>query len=118
MIRIAESPKGERFTTRRIWGLEREALAAVERMRVDGPAPAGELVAARVIHARPTLKADQREMVRRLLTNPEGVAVVIGEAGTGKNYAIEAAVEGWAQAWVDLRAALRPGAGERSAYRA
>ena len=86
VIQIAESPKGERFTTRRIWELEREALAAVERMRADGPAPAGELVAARVIHARPTLKADQAEMVRRLLTSPEGVAVVIGEAGTGKTY--------------------------------
>ena len=68
-------------------------------------APAGELIAARVIHARPTLKADQREMVRRLLTSPEGVAVVIGEAGTGKTFAIVAAAEGWAQAGIELRAA-------------
>ena len=44
-------------------------------------------------------------MVRRLLTNPEGVAVVIGEAGTGKTFAIVAAAEGWAQAGIELRAA-------------
>ena len=50
-----------------------------------------KLIAARVIHARPTLKSDQREMVRRLLTNPEGLAVVIGEAGTGKTFATLAA---------------------------
>ncbi len=44
-------------------------------------------------------------MVRRLLTSPEGVAVVIGEAGTGKTFAIVAAAEGWAQAGTSLRAA-------------
>jgi conjugative relaxase-like TrwC/TraI family protein len=105
VIRIAASAKGPRYTTRRIWELEREALAAVKRMRGQGPAPAGELAAARVIQARPTLKEDQREMVRRLLTNPEGVAVVIGEAGTGKTFATVAAAQGWAQAGIELRAA-------------
>ncbi len=105
VIRIAESRKGPRYTTRRIWELERDALAAVERMRAQGPSPAGELIAARVIGARQTLKADQREMVHRLLSDPEGVAVVIGEAGTGKTFAIVAAAEGWAQAGMELRAA-------------
>ncbi len=105
VIQIAESRKGPRFTTRHIWELEREALAAVERMLEERPSPAGELAAAGVIHARPTLKADQREMVNRLLTKPEGIVVVIGEAGTGKTYAIVAAAEGWAQVGIDLRAA-------------
>ncbi|MBW8059199.1 MAG: relaxase domain-containing protein [Solirubrobacterales bacterium] len=105
VIQIAEGGKGPRFTTQRIWKLEREALAAVERMKAHGPAPAGELARQQVLAARPTLKADQREMVRRLLTSPEGVAVVIGEAGTGKTYAIAAAAEGWAQAGTRLRAA-------------
>jgi AAA domain len=105
VIQISESQKGPRYTTRRIWELEREALAAAERMRAQGPDPAGELIAARVIGARPTLKADQREMIRRLLASAEGVAVVIGEAGTGKTFAIVAAAEGWAQAGVELRAA-------------
>ena len=105
VIQIAEGAKGPRYTTRRIWELEREALAAAERMRAQGPDPAGELIAARVIGARPSLKNDQREMIRRLLTSPEGVAVVIGEAGTGKTFAIVTAAEGWAQAGIDLQAA-------------
>ncbi len=105
VIRIGESPKGERFTTQRIWELEQTALATAERMRSEGSSPAGELIAARVIGARPTLKDDQRKMVRRLLSDAEGVAVVIGEAGTGKTFAIVAAAEGWAQAGVELRAA-------------
>jgi hypothetical protein len=105
VIQIAESAKGPRFTTRRIWELEREALAAVERMREFAPTRAGELAAARVLHSRLTLKDDQREMVCRLLSDPEGVAVVIGEAGTGKTYAIVAAAEGWAQTGIEMRAA-------------
>ncbi len=105
VIQVGESRTGPRYTTRRIWELEREALAAVERMRSQGPTPAGELVTARVIAARPTLKEDQRQMVRRLLTGSEGVTVVIGEAGTGKTFAIVAAAEGWAQAGIEMRAA-------------
>ena len=104
VIQIGESRNAPRYTTRRIWELEREALAAVERMRSEGPTSAGELIAARVIAARPSLKADQRELVYRLLTRPEGVAVVIGEAGTGKTFAIVAAAEGWAQAGIEFRA--------------
>lgn len=105
VLPISEGTKEPRFTTRRIWELERKALAAAERMRSQGVPPAGELIAARVIRSRPTLKADQREMVRRLLCGSEGVTVVIGEAGTGKTYAIVAAAEGWAQAGIEFRAA-------------
>jgi hypothetical protein len=64
-------------------------------MNAERSSIAGELIAARVIESRPTLKADQRELVRRLLANPERVAVVIGEAGTGKTFPIVAAAEGW-----------------------
>ncbi|MDX6601114.1 MAG: hypothetical protein QOF13_316 [Solirubrobacterales bacterium] len=105
VLPISEGTKEPRFTTRRIWELERKALATAERMRSQGVPPASELIAARVIRSRSTLKADQREMVRRLLSSAEGVTVVIGEAGTGKTYAIVAAAEGWAQAGIELRAA-------------
>jgi conjugative relaxase-like TrwC/TraI family protein len=104
VLRVSENARGERFTTQRIWELEREALATVERIRGQARGQAGELIAAKVIQARPTLKADQREMVRRLLAEPEGIAVVVGEAGTGKTFAIVAAAEGWAQAGYELRA--------------
>ena len=105
VIQIADTAKGPRYTTRRIWELEREALAAVERMNAERPTIAGELIAARIVESRPTLKADQRELVGRLLADPEGVVVVIGEAGTGKTFAIAAAAEGWAQAGIELRIA-------------
>jgi conjugative relaxase-like TrwC/TraI family protein len=106
VIKIGESPKGERFTTLRIWELEHRALASAEEMVAAGDrAVAGELIAARVISTRSTLKADQRTMVRRLLEGGEGLSIVVGEAGTGKTYATLAAAEGWAAAGVELRVA-------------
>lgn len=75
-------------------------------MATKGPAPAGELIAARALASRPTLNAGQREMIHRLLTRSEGVVVVIGEAGTGKTYALSAAAEGWAQDGTELSVRL------------
>jgi conjugative relaxase-like TrwC/TraI family protein len=106
LIRIASSPKGERFTTRAIWRLERRALATVEAMAATTDrAVVPEVAVARVVAERPSLKPDQRAMVERLLSGGEGVVVVIGEAGTGKTYALSAAARGWSSAGGELRAA-------------
>jgi conjugative relaxase-like TrwC/TraI family protein len=105
VVTVAETAKGTRYTTKRIWELERQALEAAERMAREVRGEAGELVAARVIASRPTLNPGQREMVRRLLAGHEGIAIVIGEAGTGKSFATVAAAEGWAQAGFELRVA-------------
>jgi conjugative relaxase-like TrwC/TraI family protein len=105
-VRIAESPKGDRFTTRAIWDLEQKALGTVAEMgqRADR-AVVSEIVLGRVLSERPSLKPDQRAMVERLLGGGEGVVVVIGEAGTGKTYALTAAARGWSAAGGELRAA-------------
>jgi conjugative relaxase-like TrwC/TraI family protein len=105
VVRIGEGPKGERFTTQRIWELEREALQAAQRLQGSGPRIAGEAFAREVLSARPHLTTDQRRMVQRLLADPGGLSVVIGEAGTGKSYAIAACAEGWERAGIPLRAA-------------
>ncbi|HET8956550.1 MAG TPA: MobF family relaxase, partial [Solirubrobacterales bacterium] len=97
VIRIAESPRGDRYTTRAIWELERKALATVEEMAaMSDRAVVSEIVVGRVLAERPKLKADQQAMVERLLSGGEGVVVVVGEAGTGKTYAVLAAAQGWA----------------------
>jgi conjugative relaxase-like TrwC/TraI family protein len=105
VVTVAETAKGIRYTTTRIWELERQALEAAERMAAEPRGEAGELVAARVIAARPSTNPGQREMIRRLLADREGIVVVIGEAGTGKSFATVAAAEGWAQAGFELRVA-------------
>ncbi|HEY6729472.1 MAG TPA: MobF family relaxase [Solirubrobacterales bacterium] len=106
VIGIAATAKGERFTTRAIWELERGALDRVEVMAArEDCALVSEIVVARVLAKRPSMKADQRAMVERLLRGGEGVIVVVGEAGTGKTYALTAAAQGWATTGAELRVA-------------
>jgi conjugative relaxase-like TrwC/TraI family protein len=44
---------------------------------------------------RPTLSDEQRVMIRRLTTSGAGVDVVVGKAGTGKTFALDAARDAW-----------------------
>ncbi len=106
VIRIAETPRGERFTTKAIWEMERTALERVEGMteRSDR-AVVSEIGVSRVLSQRPSMKPDQRAMVGRLLRGGEGLVVVVGEAGTGKTYALVAAAQGWAAQRAELRVA-------------
>jgi conjugative relaxase-like TrwC/TraI family protein len=106
VIRIAETPRGERFTTRAIWELEQKALASAEAMAAQrNRAVVDELIVARILAQRPSMKTDQEAMVRRLLTGREGLVIVVGEAGTGKTYAVVAAAHGWADSGNELRVA-------------
>jgi hypothetical protein len=57
-----------------------------------------EEVVAGVIADRPFMADEQVEMVRRLTTSGEGFQVVIGKAGAGKTYALDAARAAWQRA--------------------
>jgi ATP-dependent exoDNAse (exonuclease V) alpha subunit len=106
VVRIAEHPRGDRYTTAHIARLEREALAGAERLcAAKRVARVRERVVRKVVARRPALGAEQREMVERLLSDGEGLVIVVGEAGTGKSYATVAAAEGWARAGIPVRAA-------------
>lgn len=52
-------------------------------------------VVEQAIASRSDLGADQAEMVRRITTSTQAVDVVVGRAGTGKTYALAAAVSLW-----------------------
>jgi conjugative relaxase-like TrwC/TraI family protein len=106
VIRIAETPRGPRYTTERIWQLERRALAAAGQMATDtGYAIADPIVVSRVLATRSTIKADQRAMVERLTRGGEALVVVVGEAGTGKTFATVTAAEAWTASGVSVRVA-------------
>jgi conjugative relaxase-like TrwC/TraI family protein len=106
VMRIAETPRGPRYTTERIWELERLALAAADTMAADtGHALADPIAVSRVLATRSTIKADQRAMVERLTGGGDGLVVVVGEAGTGKTFATVTAAEAWAGSGVAVRVA-------------
>jgi AAA domain len=64
-----------------------------------------ELIVGRVLAKRASMKPDQEAMVRRLLGGGEGLVIVVGEAGTGKTYALVAAAHGWESLPSELRVA-------------
>jgi AAA domain len=106
VVRIAETARGERYTTRAIWELEQKAIASAEAMAATSDrAVVSELIVGRVLGKRPSMKSDQEAMVRRLLTGDERLVIVVGEAGTGKTYAVVAAAHGWAHDRTELRVA-------------
>jgi Mrp family chromosome partitioning ATPase len=106
VIRIAETPRGPRYTTMRIWELERRALAAAGQMAAgSGHAVADPAVVSRVLATRSTIDAEQRAMVERLTRGGEQLVVVVGHAGTGKTFATVAAAQAWAASGIEVRAA-------------
>jgi conjugative relaxase-like TrwC/TraI family protein len=103
VIRIAETPRGGRFTSERIWRLEQRALAVAAEMHgVEDRALVDPIVVSRILSTHPSLKADQEAMVRRLLGGGRALEVVIGEAGSGKTYATVVAAQGWSASGHEL----------------
>ena len=54
------------------------------------------------LDARPTLSAEQRELVASLTRSGDGVQVVRAAAGTGKTFALGAAVEAWQRSGIPV----------------
>jgi conjugative relaxase-like TrwC/TraI family protein len=92
-------PAGEPgFTTPELLRLEADLVERALARRRVGAATAPEEVVAEAIRRRPALTGEQAEMVRRLLTDGDGVAVVRGRAGAGKTYALDPTREAWEDA--------------------
>ena len=93
--RVMRADPGERrYSTPEMLRIEQRLIDTAER-RVDagvGVATDGAVAAA--IACR-TLGPEQAVMVRALTTSGQGVEVVVGRAGTGKTYALDAAREAW-----------------------
>ncbi len=105
VVRITEGPFGPRFTTPEILAIEERLIGSAEALRGAGRSCASEQIAAAVIERRASIGADQAEMVRRLLSDGDGIALVVGRPGTGKTYALNGAAEGWAAAGIGVRGA-------------
>ena len=87
--RVARS--GEEFlTTKGMLEVEAKLLNYGVTLGAVGKKVPGEIVEA-VLSERPEISEEQAEMVRRLTTSGEGLQVVVGKAGTGKTYALDAA---------------------------
>ena len=91
---------GRLYTTTSMLQVEARLLETAERAAGTNRSvcPASKVEAA--ITERPTLSAEQQQMIRRLCTSSDGVLVVVGRAGTGKTYALDACRQAWASSGI------------------
>jgi conjugative relaxase-like TrwC/TraI family protein len=112
-----------RYTTAGLLAVEAGLVEGAARRVSERVGTVPDTVVERVIAGRPTLSEEQATMVRRLTMSGVGVEVVIGRAGTGKTFALDAARAAWEQAGhpvigtalaAKAAAGLRDGTGIRS----
>ena len=96
---VAADPAEPRFTTRGLLLLEQHAASAAAARDADhaGLVPAAAVDAA--IGGR-GLSDEQTALVRALTGSGRGVEVVVGKAGTGKTYTLDAARQAWQTAGI------------------
>ena len=93
---VAATAEERRHSTPELLAVERRLIDGALARRDEGAAVVGEETVDAALSRRPTLGVDQAGMVRRLIRDGTGVAVVTGKAGTGKTFALDAAREAWA----------------------
>jgi conjugative relaxase-like TrwC/TraI family protein len=96
MVRLSRGADDEaRFSTVELIDTEQHALALADTLRHCPTGRPG------VVMLRPTLSAEQRHLVIAL-AGDEGLAVVVGAAGSGKTAALAAAYRGWQAAGIHV----------------
>ncbi len=93
--RSVVSETGPRWTTADLLAVETTMLQATWERRSAGVGVARPEALAWAVEARPTLAGEQRVMVERLCSSGAGVEVVVGVAGAGKTFALDASRAAW-----------------------
>jgi Ti-type conjugative transfer relaxase TraA len=90
-----------RYTTRGLLLTEQRAINRALARHDDGLAVVDSQTVDVVLRRR-TLSDEQEAMVRQLTSSGAGVEVVVGKAGTGKTFALDAAREAWEHAGLQV----------------
>ncbi len=93
--RISSSNAEPVYSTAEMLSVEHLVVERALERRLDGVGMAEPFALQTAIARRPTLFDDQQAMVTRLTTSGLGVEVVVGKAGAGKTFALDAAREAW-----------------------
>jgi len=91
-----------RYSTAELLGLEARLLRDSAERDLSASGTVDHRALQRALRARPTLGAEQRDLVTRLTTGLGGLQVVRAPAGTGKTFALDAAREAWEHAGVPV----------------
>ncbi|MDX1659834.1 MAG: MobF family relaxase, partial [Nitriliruptorales bacterium] len=91
-----------RMTTRRLLLAEQHAINTSLVRQREGAATVNEGTVEAVLADRPSMTPEQTAMLRRLTSDGDGVTVVVGRAGTGKTFTLDAARDAWTRAGIDV----------------
>ena len=96
-----EAASGEpQYTTRDLLQAERELLDGAHARRRTSVAVAHADAVEAALGSRPGLSDEQCALVAALTRSGDGVQVVLAAGGTGKTFALEAAVEAWGRSGI------------------
>jgi conjugative relaxase-like TrwC/TraI family protein len=84
-----------RWSTPELLAVEQRLVASATGRMSEQTAVASHEVVREALAAHPTAGADQQAMVRDLCQGGQGVALVVGRAGTGKTFALGIARHAW-----------------------
>ncbi|MDL2737773.1 Ti-type conjugative transfer relaxase TraA [Salmonella enterica] len=97
-----------KFSTREMIDTERAMVDSAERLASSGQHGVSERIVSAAIDGAGTLSAEQQNAVRHVL-KPGSLAVLIGDAGTGKSFSMKVAREAWEAAGYNVRGAALAG---------
>ena len=86
---------GAVYSTAELLDVEGRLVAWAARRVGDGVGMLRAASVAEVIACRPMLSDEQKAMVAKLLSSGAGVEIVVGRAGSGKTFALDAARAAW-----------------------
>ena len=92
---VPATAEERRYSTAELLALERKVIDGSSGRRDEQAGTVAPDRVEEVLSVRPELSTEQMGMVRRLLGGGEGVQVVVGPAGTGKTFALDAARAAW-----------------------
>ncbi|MBY5161483.1 MobF family relaxase [Salsipaludibacter albus] len=92
---VAALPDDTRYSTPDLLALEQRLVHQSTTRISAGVAIVDDATVDRVLADRPSIAGEQAAMVRRLTGSGAGIEVVIGKAGAGKTYALDAARAAW-----------------------
>ena len=97
-----------KFSTREMIDTERAMVESAERLAQTGRHGVSSPITNAAIGGAGTLSAEQQNAVRHVL-KPGSLAVVIGDAGTGKSFSMKVAREAWRAQGFNVRGAALAG---------
>jgi Ti-type conjugative transfer relaxase TraA len=90
-----ERKRDPRYSTQEMLEIEQQLIQTAQIRQANDAARATREAVDAAIAARPTIAAEQIDLVHRLVTSGDGVQVVRSAAGTGKTFALDAARAAW-----------------------